>query len=156
MKTDWLPLLGKTLVVGGVGTVTAIETGGGKVLWQDKVSGQVRDLAAADGRLLASTTEGEIRCYGPRATTTPKTYPTPAASPFDKNGADPRAARVARRILDETGKRQGYCLAMGAGNAQVLYQLAKQSELRIWCVEPDGRKAFAAREALDAAGSWSP
>jgi len=147
-------LAGKTLVVGGAGTVTAIETDGGKVLWQDKVSGQVRDLAAADGRLLAGTTEGEIRCYGPGLTAAPKTYPKAAASPFDEGGADPRAARVARRILDETGKKQGFCLAVGTGNAQVLYQLAKQSELRIWCVEPDGQKVLAAREALDAAGLY--
>ena len=147
-------LAGKTLVIGGAGTVTAIETDKGKVLWQDKVGGQVRDLAAADGRLLASTTEGEIRCYGARRIAAAPKPPKVSVSPFDKGGTDPRAARVARQVLDQTGKRQGFCLALGAGNAQVLYQLARQSDLRIWCVEPDGQKVLAARQALDAAGLY--
>jgi len=148
-------LAGRTLVIGGAGTVTAIDAGGGKVLWQDKVPGQVRDLAAADGRLLASTTEGEIRCYGPRRRAiTPNTTDKAAVSPLDEGAADRRPARMAARILDETGKREGFCLAIGAGNGQMLRNLAMLSKLRIWCVEPDGQKVLAARKALDAAGLY--
>jgi len=154
-RTYAMILAGKTLVVGGSDTVTAIAAKTGKVLWQDKVTGQVRDLAAADGRLLASTTAGHILCYGPKPTATPPVVSsTRRSSPLDSHGPDHRAAKTARRILDQTGKTDGYCLAIGAGNGQVLYHLAKQSNLRIWCIERDGEKVAAAREALDAAGLY--
>ena len=148
-------LAGDKLVVGGVGTVTAMGAEKGKVLWQDKVAGQVRDLAAADGRLLAATTEGEIICYGPgQVAAAPTIRPRLAASPPDEDASDRPAAAMARRILDETGKRAGYCLVIGAGNGRLLHHLARQSQLRIWCVEADANKVAAAREALDAAGLY--
>jgi len=149
-----LILAGDTLAVGGQGTVTAIDAEKGQVVWQDKVDGQARSLAVADGRLLVSTTSGRIVCYGPKAVASPlviapKRDSSPPAS--DEAGA---AAALARRILEETGKRAGYCLALGTGDGRLVHELAKQSELTITCAEPDAARAAAARQALDAAGLY--
>jgi len=145
-------MAGNTLVVGGRGTVTAIDADKGQVVWQDKVKGQARGLAVANGRLLVSTTEGRIACYGPKAVAQPSTIsPKRDASPFQSERPDSAAARMARRIIDETGKTAGYCLALGAGDGRLLYHLAKHSELNIYCVEPDAREVASVRQALDAA-----
>ena len=147
-----LILAADTLVVGGQGTVTAIAADTGRVVWQDKVEGQVRSLAAAGGRLLASTTKGRIYCYG--ATAAPEA-PVIAAKegppPSAVDEPELAAARMARSVIDGTGKKAGVCVVLGAGDGRLLYHLAKQSDLAVYCVEPDARKADAARRALDAA-----
>ena len=147
-----LIMAGDTLAVGGKGTVTTLAAETGRVLWKDEVKGQARALAAADGRLLVSTTEGRIYCYGRKAVAAPpvvsaKGGPPPSAA------AEPElaAARTARRIIDETGKKAGVCLVLGAGNGRLLYHLARQSDLILYCAEPDAKKAAAARRALHAA-----
>ena len=148
-------MAGDTLFVGGKGTVTAIDAVKGKVLWKDKVKGQVRNLAAADGRLLASTTRGHIVCYGAKAVANPPTIaPKGDTSPYRRDGADTEAAATARSIIKATGKKAGFCLALGAGDGRLLYHLAKHSDLIITCVEPSARKAAAARRAMDAAGLY--
>ncbi|MFW6162524.1 MAG: PQQ-binding-like beta-propeller repeat protein, partial [Planctomycetota bacterium] len=146
-----LILAGGTLFVGGQDSVTAIDAKAGKVLWHDSVNGQARSLAAADGRLLVSTTEGEIACYGPERTPDPPRIASRrTADAFQEKAPEPAA--LAERILEEAGKTEGLCLALGAGDGRLAYELARQSKLTVYCVEPDARAAAAARRALDAAG----
>ncbi len=150
-----LIVAGNTVLVGGQGTVTAVDGEKGNVLWQDKVPGQVRSLAAADGRLLASTTEGRIVCYGPKAIDNPPvTSSPPAASPYKADTPDSPAAATARRIIEQTGKKAGYCVVLGAGDGRLLYHLARQSDLEVYCIEPDAERAATVRRALDAAGLY--
>ena len=150
-----LILAGRTLLVGGQGTVTAIAADSGEVLWQEKVEGQARSLAVADGKLLVSTTAGRIACYGPEAIADPpEISPKPDASAFADEGPDSPAAATARRILEHTGKRAGYGLVLGAGDGRLLHELAKQSDLTIHCVEPDADKVASVRRALDKAGLY--
>lgn len=147
-----LIMVGGTLVAGGQGTVTAVAADTGKVLWQDNVKGQARSLAVADGRLLVSTTEGRIACYGPKAIATPSVVSSKAdTSAFATGGANSEAAAKARRILDRTGKKAGYCLVLGAGDGRLLYHLATQSELTIYCLEPDAEVVASTRRTLDRA-----
>ena len=145
-------LAGTTLVVGGQGTVTAIAADTGKVVWRDKVEGQARGLAVADGRLLVSTTTGRITCYGAEAVANPPVIAAKAQAPAfagDKGDAPPAA--LARRILDQTGKQAGYCLVLGAGDGRLLYDLATQSKLQICCLEPDAEVVARTRRLLDEA-----
>lgn len=159
-----LILAGSTLVVGGQETVTALGAEKGNVLWQVPVKGQARSLAVADGHLLVSTTEGQIYCFGPQAVANPPTLsrrvenpPAPPSEEGDGGGVIPSTApgaQRARNILDETGKKAGFCLVLGAGDGQLLFHLAQQSDLKIYCVEPDPEKVAAVRQALDEAGLY--
>ncbi len=150
-----LILAGERVVVGGQDTVTTIATTDGDNLCQNVVDGQVRGLAAADGRLLASTSTGQIVCFGPQQIANP-----PMVSPSIEGSAYPNdrltsAARaMARRVIKETGKATGYCLVLGAGDGRLAYELAKQSDLKIYWLDPDAQKVATAREALDAAGLY--
>jgi len=143
-------LAGATLVVGGQDTVTAIAADTGEIVWRDEVEGQARSLAVADGRLLVSTTTGRITCYGPEAVAKPPVITSKAQTPDFADGK-PEASALARRILDQTGKRAGYCLVLGAGDGRLLYDLAKQSELQICCLEPDAEVVASTRRVLDEA-----
>jgi len=149
-----LILAGDTLYAGGRGTVTAISATDGKVLWRDKIEGQARALAVADGRLLVSTTAGRLVCYGPERLAKPPVVSLPKRVPSLLAEADADTAALAARILAETGKREGYALALGAGDGRLLYQLVRTSKLTIYCLEPSARRVAELRQAFDAAGLY--
>jgi outer membrane protein assembly factor BamB len=60
---DSMILAGGTLFVGGRDAVMALEAKTGTPVWQAGVDGRAYDLAVADGRLYASTSEGVIYCF---------------------------------------------------------------------------------------------
>ncbi len=60
---------GDTLFVGGDQTVAAHSATTGELLWQQPATGRVFGLAAANGRLFASSDTGTIHCYAQNGTT---------------------------------------------------------------------------------------
>ena len=150
-----LILAGETIVVGGQDTVTAIATTNGDILSTRAVEGQARGLAVADGRLLASTSTGQIVCFGPPEIANPPTVsPSAEGSPYPDDRLTSAARAMARQIIKETGIRAGYCLLLGAGDGRLAYELARRSDLHIYCLEPDPQRVAAARQALDAVGLY--
>ncbi|NOZ21441.1 MAG: PQQ-binding-like beta-propeller repeat protein, partial [Planctomycetes bacterium] len=150
---DWtyeLILAGNTLVAGGRDKVTALATEDGKVLWKAEVPGQARGLAVADGRLIVSTSTGEVLCFGPKEVARPIRVRS-ATKGLD---VSVETAAKAERILKETNIRSGYCLMLGAGEGRLAGELARRSDLVIYCIEPDAQKAATARDTLDSAGLY--
>jgi outer membrane protein assembly factor BamB len=145
---------GNVLFVGGRDSVAALDTASGKELWRHAVEGNARELAAAADCLWVSTSAGKVYCFGatgrePGAAT--------VLTPQNSYPADPDAAAcdAAREILRCTGVSRGYCLVLGSGRrARLAYELARQSELKIYVVEPVTRRADEARQALSAAGLY--
>jgi len=151
-RTYALILAGGTLFAGGQGTVTAFDAATGKQVWSDKLEGQARSLAVADGRLLVSTTKGHIVCYG--ADTVAEAPVVALAKPPAESAGDADAAALARQVLEDTGKTEGCCLVLGASDGQLVRQLVRQSKLYVYCIEPSARRTAALREALDATGLY--
>lgn len=58
-----LILAGNTLYAGGTGAIAAFEADTGGTLWTKPVNGRALELAAANGRLFASTDRGAIHCF---------------------------------------------------------------------------------------------
>jgi len=65
--TGALIMAGDTLYAGGQDTLSAIDARSREVLWTAELDGLVYGLAAADGRLFASTDSGAIYCYSTQA-----------------------------------------------------------------------------------------
>ncbi|MFQ6096416.1 MAG: PQQ-binding-like beta-propeller repeat protein [Armatimonadota bacterium] len=149
-RTYALILAGGTLVAGGQGVVTAVDADTGKVLWQTSVEGEARGLAVAGRRLLVGLSTGEILCFGPTRVEEPKTVRPRTTAP--RTSAEARGK--AESILADTKVRAGYCLMLGVGDGRLAAELARQSELVVYCIEPDRKKVAAAREMLDAAGLY--
>jgi outer membrane protein assembly factor BamB len=121
-----------------------------KLSWTAKVDGEVWSMLAADDKLFVVTLQGRIHCFADKKTD-PKYYarkinPPPAGTGHWKEKA--------REILKITDQSQGYCLLLGIGTGQLLYQLANQSELNIVAIDPAPEKVESARRTLDQAGIY--
>ena len=76
------------------------------------------------------------------------------SSPFEKFESMHLVQSAAKRIIAESGIRQGYALVLGSAEGRLAYELARQTDLQVVVVEPDAEKAQAARRALTQAGLY--
>ncbi len=142
---------GNAIIVGGQDTVTVLSATDGATLMQADVPGQARGLAVADGRLLVSTSTGAIVCFGAEEVAEAPTVGVPVDVLADSGGA---VAELAERILKETGATAGYCMDISGDGGKLALELARRSELMIYCIEPDAERVAEARRMLDAAGVY--
>jgi outer membrane protein assembly factor BamB len=153
--TDSLVLAGGTLLAGGQNIVMAFDAAGGKAAWSAPVAGRARGLAVAGGRVFASTDTGAIHCFaagagGPGRKVAARTV----ADPFPKDDLGRYYADFADRIVKESGAKRGYALVVGESTGRLALELARRTNMVIYMVEPDAKKAAAAREALSSAGVY--
>ena len=137
-----------TILAGGRGQVSAIDFNTGEILWQKKIEGDARGICVGDGRFIVSSTAGKLYCFGQGEADAP----TRITHKIKKPTIDRGVKRQAAAVLEASGIRAGYALVLGAGDGQLLYELANQSELVVYCIEPDARKIEKARALLDSAG----
>ena len=114
---------------------------------------EVFESIVADGRLIVTTTAGHIYCFGPRRTASPQVF---SYRPQTPEPSDTEAGRLAAAILDRSGATDGYALVAGAGDGELLAQLAVRSNLHIVALEPDRERIEAVRRRLDRAGLYGP
>ena len=138
---------GAHVIAGGSNSVVAVDIATGKAAWTGKVDGVVKGLAVAHGRLVVSTEDGRLHCFGVGA-------PAPALAAKPAPASDARTATLAAAIVNESGITRGYALLAGANAVALATELAQRTELRIHVAEPDAAKAAAARAAFSAAGLY--
>lgn len=148
-----LVLSGDVLFAGGDGQVAAFGTTDGKELWTAAVAGRAYGLAVAGGRLFVSTDRGSIHCFSPDSDPRPTIRPAPTV-PYPEDDLTALYRRAARRIIERSGVKQGYCLDLGCGEGRLAYEIARLTDMQIIGVEEDPQKAAAARTALDRAGVY--
>jgi outer membrane protein assembly factor BamB len=143
---------GKTAVVAGAGSVSAIDLAAQRVLWSKEVTGTPHGLAVANGRLYVSTDKGLIYCFAAPGTDKAALLKRePQASPYGENAS---AAAAAQAMIDKSGVTEGYCVDLGCGDGAVAYELARRTKLHILAIDPDPEKVAQARKKLDAAGLY--
>jgi len=151
---DSVALAGKTLLVGGPGTVIALDTATGKQTWSGTVRGRARGLAIAGGRLVVSTDSGAIHCFvqgkGGKGETI---APQPVKQPFPKDDRTDTFADLAEDMIKESGITRGYALLLG-GDGRLALELARRTDLLIYIVDPDANRVAAMRRALADAGVY--
>ncbi len=120
-------------------------------VWKAAVVGKAYSLAAARGRLLVSTDQGVIHCFGP------KPVASPARVAVDTSGASrpdeanrKRCAETIDRVLAMTPRRQGYALVTGCDVA-LACELARRSKFQVICATDDAAAAVVGRDAIAAA-----
>ncbi|MCB9768839.1 MAG: PQQ-binding-like beta-propeller repeat protein [Candidatus Omnitrophica bacterium] len=146
-----LIIAGDEVVSGTHGRVSITDIEANSVVWSENVAGVPLGLAAAGGRLFVSTDDGAIYCFG-------GDQPDPIVHRKEKD-ADPYGenatyAQAAKEILEKSGVTEGYCLDLGCGDGALAYELAHQSNLRIFGIESDPDKLAEARAKLDSAGLY--
>jgi len=75
-------------------------------------------------------------------------------SPFPRDELTPLYEAAAEAIIEATGITRGYCLDIGCRTGRLAYELAKRTELKIYCLDYSPSNVVAARKALDAAGLY--
>lgn len=146
-RTHEVITAGDESVCGGENSVSVVDLKSGRIRWSHAVQGNAVGLAAAGGRLLVSTTEGQLVCFAAQA---------PAAASVKsletKKIRDAKAERLAVEILRDSGVQEGYCLDVGCGDGQLVLELVRQSNLQVIGIESDASKVAAARQMLAEAG----
>jgi len=148
-----LILCKNVVFAGGPGQVKCFSRETGEPLWDAKVDGKARGLAVADGRLYVSTDTGRIYCFASAQAAKAKDRvigaPEPPADPYPADELTAVYKAAAEAIVMESGVTKGYCLVLGAERGRLAWELAKRTDLMIVAVEPDAKKAAAARDALN-------
>jgi len=147
-----LIVAGDKIIAAGRRKVVQVDVRSHKVVWDAKTDGAAFGLAVADGRLYVSTDRGIIHCFGAGNSNVMEAGDArPQAIPADDSSIYSMAAE---EIIRQTGVTEGYCLDIASGRCELALELAKQTELQIYCVEKDPAKVKAARHMLDAAGFY--
>ena len=148
-------LTGEHVFAGGKDKVLGFDAQTGNEMWKTEVSGDVKGLSAAGGRLFVSTDTGGILCFGQGEGSSPQ----PAAAPFvaepykdGKNEAFFLAA--AENIIERTGVEKGWALVLGCGSGQLAYELAHMTDLKIVALTLDNKKTAAIRHRLSGSGLY--
>ncbi len=142
-----LIVAGDAVISGGHNEVAAHHKETGEKLWSAQVDGEARGLAVANGKLIVSTTTGDIVCFSNNQSSEPTVQST--SNPYEENE---ELSNAAQRILDATDAKKGFCLIVGAEDGQLAYELAKRSDLEIYVVDPDATMIDQARRKITGAG----
>lgn len=150
-----LIMAGDLLLAGGPNLIAAFDAVSGEPRWQAEVEGTCKGLAVADGRLWATTDSGRIYCFGAEGVDDHGEITPPIdGSVYDDSPGGKALAAAAEQILAKTGTRRGYALVLDCRTGRLACELARRSDLMIYCVAHDGASAENAREKLDAAGLY--
>jgi len=156
-----LLVCGNVLFVGGKGKVAAFDLQTGQDVWSIKVDGRARGLAAANGRLLVSTTSGKIYCFTAdgvkqkqqsRSASDGPAQQQWVENPYPQDEQSDVYAQAAEGILKQSNVNTGFCLVLGSEDGRLAFELAKRSALKVYGVEPNARKAARSRRLLQSTG----
>ena len=135
---------GSTVVAGLQDEVAAFHAETGSELWRLAVKGDVCGLVVAGGRLIVSTTSGQIACFG---------APGPGVPPVRQRGhgrvkTRARTSERVRSILSENTLTGGYAFVLGAGDGTFAAELARRSGMHVCVLERESERVTAVRESL--------
>ena len=143
-----------TILAAGPEKVSAIDFDTGRVIWQHPIEGDARGIAAVDGCFVVSSSAGKLYCFGDASAKPVVQEPVQRrVVGRDERRGDPTSRQLAANILDHSGVRDGYAIVIGAGDGGLLCELARQSNLTIYCLEEDREQVGQVQEMLDR-GGW--
>ncbi|MFH1741997.1 MAG: PQQ-binding-like beta-propeller repeat protein, partial [bacterium] len=148
-----LILADNVLFAAGDNIILAVDAETGEKLWNSAVDGEAVGLAATDGRVLVSTDNGRIYCFAEEKASKPKEWISEIQSdPYPEGRETEICENGAENILRNADIERGWCLVLGAGEGNLVFELAKRTDLMIVGIEPDPQKVEKAKRLLDAAG----
>ena len=140
-------MAGDLLFAGRSNAVAGFSAKDGSEVWTAPVTGSVYGLAAARGRLFASTDAGMIHCFTPGGG---RSAGVVDLAQFERVDRTPSAR--ARRVLASVQEKRGYALVLADLGADELSDLANRTSFRIVAIPPDAARVAPLREALSREG----
>ena len=127
----------------------------GKPVLKLETRGTARGLVVSNGRFIVSTTAGDVVAYGAGdAKNLADTEPAKKTSPWPDDALTAKCRKAAEQIVAETKITRGFCLVVGSEDGRLAYELARITNLKIYGIEPDAKKAAASRRLLAKTGLY--
>ncbi len=139
---------GNKAIVGCNNQVLIADLATQKVVWQTPIEGAALSLAVNQGKLIVSTDQGALYCFGEDPSQ--PAIPTLAASATD-SVAQSRAKVIqdaVAAIVDRSECNEGYCLDLGCGDCRLAEALAEATDLHIVAVDTDTKTILETRQRL--------
>ena len=150
-----LIVAGEHVFSGGAGEVLAFDTATGKQVWKANIDGDARGLAAANGQLFVSTSNGQVYAFGSaKSALAESETPRVDAEPYAVDKWTDIYKAAAAGILKRTGVTRGFCLVVGSETGRLAFELARQSDLKIYGIESDNDKVNVSRRSLSKANLY--
>lgn len=151
-----IALSGNAVIVGGKNKVSAFDSETGKEIWNAEVSGEARGLAIVENHLIVSTNLGEIVCFSSESQidSDQLVNKTEKKSPYPEDEHTKQCKEIAQELLKDTKVRKGFVLVLGTERGQLPYEIAMQSDYKVYCIEPDQEKVDQARDLLTRSGMY--
>ena len=112
-------------------------------IWSYQTEKNVQRLIAANGKLIAVSTDGSIMVFGD----------TPVENVAEFSEENSRNSVIKKsKVIKETGVEEGYCLVLGTKNINLLKELISASNLNIVAYDKDLKRIQFLREYFDKAG----
>ena len=115
-----------------------------KVAWKTTVEGDVSSMIAANGRLVVTTLDGHVHCFAAKQTQPQVHEQTLTDRSFNRRWKD----RVAS-LLEKSNPGNAYCVVLGIGSSELVYEMLAQSQLRLVVIDPDARRVKQLRQDCD-------
>ena len=142
-KDDYALLVTAThVIIGGEGQVSVFDKQSGESVATYPMDGGARGVISVDGRVIVSTDTGGIICLAPRNATEPQ------VAGHEPTEVSPAVAKAVTTILGSSGISRGFCLVLGVQTGELPLELARQTQLKIYCVDPDPKNVQRARKLL--------
>lgn len=150
-----LAVAGDIIVCGGNGEVALYDVSSGERLWTAPVEGKALGLAIAGGRLIVSTDQGVLHCFGNAPVDQPRVVQQrPNEAPDATDTLSDAYREAAEAIVASLDTQQGYCLVLDADEGRLAHELARRTRMHIVGIESDERKLAVARQRLAKAGLY--
>jgi outer membrane protein assembly factor BamB len=140
------------VIVGGKDRVVALDRQTGEPKWETNVRGNAMGLAANDNTLMVSTDEGTIYAFRTDKVDSVVKWPEAYIDPFPADEKAQGVKALAAEVLQLTGQDSGFCLLVGAEEGRLALELIRQSQLNVYCIEPDAQKCERLRSLYEKGG----
>lgn len=140
------------VIVGGKDRVVALDRQTGELKWETSVRGNAMGLAANDSTLMVSTDEGVIYAYRTDKVENVAKWPESYSDPFSEDEQAKFVKGLAADVLQVSGQNSGFCLLLGADEGRLALELIRQSQLNVYCIEPNAEKCERLRSLYEKAG----
>lgn len=129
----------------------AIDLGGDEpeVAWQHRLETPAANMIAANGRLVVTTPDGRLHCFGGERVE-PQTLDEVITADIQENVE--WRGRVAS-LLEDENPGDAFCVVLGIGSGGLIWELLA-SDLRLVVVDPDVEKVTELRHFFDAFGLY--
>jgi len=121
------------------------------VVWTHDLPSVPGSLIAAHGRLVVSTLDGTLHCFG-GSDSTPLAHRR--ESDFIASRQD-KAAELVKSIAAESGIADGYAVVFGLEQEGIIAELLQQSRLRVIAIDADSDRVNRLRQRLMTNGAFS-